>query len=338
MAWCYIGTTTKYSTLFFFFLVSKIGDLKPGNLKPGNPEEKEHLETMFERKSRWVMRSAASIVILWMILVVLFPIGIGTAFRDAGVNKHATKQESAHCSCDCWDGQFKGPYGRGGYKSIFFNMDWGTSILLLVVSIYLSLGQSLVARVLALGWLSPLGEGADSRPNWAMFLCTIASIFPNFYGFWMTFNYINDRFYRMWWTQMFFTVSEMVVGMVAYHLIERKFPYSSVETRGMKIVIAIAASHFVLSGTAQGFSHVLMGRPGQISRDILFGIGDLAVMGLTSHNLRGSLKGKFKRACWQIIGYFCSLLIVFSTLSALDEAHAAANSERFDPAVFARLK
>jgi len=48
-----------------------------------------------------------------------------------------------------------------------------------------------------LGWVL-----SGQSINFIMFLGTAFTVYPNMYGFYMTFNYINDRIWRMWYTQV----------------------------------------------------------------------------------------------------------------------------------------
>ena len=64
-----------------------------------------------------------------------------------GTAKYALRKT---CTCDCWDGRFKGPYGRGHYKSIFFNMEEETGFIMTNVIVFFSLGEAALWRFLKL--------------------------------------------------------------------------------------------------------------------------------------------------------------------------------------------
>lgn len=208
-----------------------------------------------------------SIGLLWLIVVIFFPLGIGVSLRDVQGSTESSTVPNP-CTCECWDGLFKGPYSRGGYKSVYFNLDWGTGALLFVLLVYAHLSEALLSFFLRMKF-----------GNWAMVSCLLATIFPNFYGFWMTFNYVNDRFYKFWWTQLYFTVSELWLGVASYNLAQVG-AVQSVFT--LEMMASMSFCHIVLSGAAQGFSHIFLGERGQTTRDIFFGVGDIVILMISS--------------------------------------------------------
>jgi hypothetical protein len=59
----------------------------------------------------------ASVTAIVLFVAWLFPLTLNVYDTyQSQVNKET-------CTCNCWDGRFKGSYGRGGYKALYFNID-----------------------------------------------------------------------------------------------------------------------------------------------------------------------------------------------------------------------
>jgi len=107
------------------------------------------------------------------------------------------------CTCDCWDGFFRGIYSRGGYKVFYFNYEKQTIIILCIVLFYSELlRQTLLNMILK---------------KQLILLLFIPSIYSNFYGTWTIINYINDHDYdRMLKSQIYFSLTELIASYIFY--------------------------------------------------------------------------------------------------------------------------
>jgi ABC-type multidrug transport system fused ATPase/permease subunit len=107
--------------------------------------------------------------------------------------------DRANCTCDCWDGLFKGHYGRGNqprevkghltfkghYKRVFWNFDSRTGWMLLWTMIYSYAFISFVIKAL---------QSIVSRKiRWHVLAIAIIVFFQFFYNFWCVWNYLNDE-------------------------------------------------------------------------------------------------------------------------------------------------
>lgn len=81
-----------------------------------------------------------------------------------------------------------------GYKFIYFNLEWTTLVIFLIVLIYSTLAQRALFRGLSLLY--------ERKLSFLAAAVLITCVYPNFYAFWMFFNYLNDQFYRMWYSQV----------------------------------------------------------------------------------------------------------------------------------------
>ena len=107
------------------------------------------------------------------------------------------------CTCDCWDGFFRGLHARGGYKSFYFNYEKQTIVLLSILLFYSELLRKLLVRMII--------------QRHFRLLVLIPSIYSNFYGIWSFINYINDHDYnRMLRSQGFFSATELVATYIFY--------------------------------------------------------------------------------------------------------------------------
>ena len=207
-----------------------------------------------------------------------------------GTAKYALRKT---CTCDCWDGRFKGPYGRGHYKSIFFNMEEQTGYILTNVVVFFSFGEKALWRFLKL-----LNE-KKVRISSAVILA--GTLIPLWYGMWMNFNYINDRFYKMFYSQLFFTLTELVSAGLAMRFLDGSNK-GDVDGPAPKLakaswtIIIICIVHIIQSGADQMVDNLIHGHVGDGrglgTRDLAFFLCDLTQLCAASFQLYKLLKSK----------------------------------------------
>ena len=133
------------------------------------------------------------------------------------------------CTCDCWDGFYRGTHSRGGYKSFYFNYEKQTIVLLGILLFYSELLRKLLVQMVI-------------KQHFRLVLL-IPSIYSNFYGIWSFINYINDHDYkRMLRSQGFFSTTELVATYIFYQSLLIKHP-AKVPAWFLHLLCTIALLH-----------------------------------------------------------------------------------------------
>lgn len=187
----------------------------------------------------------------------------------------AVREVHSDCTCDCWDGRMKTGFGRGNYKSIFINMDSGAFLILNAFLFYGLLAVATVKRIAQLAF-----SGSVSTP-WAL-VGFAASMYSNFYGFFMIFNYVNDNFTHMFISQSFFSITELLSSACLLFLAgpttdtsAKSLPPAApdpLRLAALLIVFFVGSVHVVRSSLDQFVAHVFFGTGSvhQVIRDIGF--------------------------------------------------------------------
>ena len=165
------------------------------------------------------------------------------------------------CKNTCWDTMFKAGYERkyGAYKHIYFNTTTETmEIWIMSVLTFIYLYECVKYLV---------NLHLKKKLRYAFALLYVISIYPNYYTFWMYFNYINDNFYSQFYHQLFFSMTEFVSSCVLIYLCkqDRRPHWIPVLT-----VVSIAVCHALVSASDQFISNVILqqGTSIQWSRDL----------------------------------------------------------------------
>ena len=178
--------------------------------------------------------------IIFYILSIIFStliisIGLVTSTQMTGYNEHNIRfpVNKTSCTCDCWDGFFRGIYGRGGYKIFYFNYEKQTIIILCILLFYSELLRKYLFNLII-----------EKR---IILVVLIPSIYSNFYGIWSIINYINDGdYYRMLKSQIFFSLTELLSTYILYHWLIKKdnirMPLSSIY-----FLLTISCLHIILA-------------------------------------------------------------------------------------------
>ena len=193
----------------------------------------------------------------------------------------------------------KAGYALGHYKSVWFNLDRTTGQLFAWTMVFWTMSNTALVHFFTLLYHGKL--------RWIPTFCLICTIFPIFYGFWAGFGYMNDRFHTMWYSQLYFTVTELVNAVIAFRLQDM----SKVEDErgnqhlpgnrpllvlGYWFIFCHALTH-MWQGMSDNIWDNLFGGKGNMmrySRDVLFFSSDLgqccsALLGLwrmVSHNVK----------------------------------------------------
>eukprot|EP00834_Sanchytrium_tribonematis_P003449 NODE_132_length_16614_cov_0.935392.p8 type:complete len:248 gc:universal NODE_132_length_16614_cov_0.935392:9315-8572(-) len=152
------------------------------------------------------------------------------------------------CSCDCFDRKIKGTYfdEQYQYRSIYFNLDDAILYIFIWSLFYILLLMKFVEKVLTAIFYRKLEIFA--------FILGSVSLFSHFFNWWVTFNYLNDRFYRYFYSQMFFSVTELLPGYCIYLLLDGTKPNFNISN----ISLGILLMHVYQSLSDQGLRHLFL--------------------------------------------------------------------------------
>ena len=108
------------------------------------------------------------------------------------------------CTCDCWDGFFRGIHHRGGYKTFYINYEVQTIVLIGLFLFYAELLRNFLVKIVI-------------HQRLTMLLLLLPAIYSNFYGTWNIINYLNDHdYHRMLPSQVFFSITELIANYIFY--------------------------------------------------------------------------------------------------------------------------
>ncbi|KAF6255588.1 hypothetical protein COO60DRAFT_1627488 [Scenedesmus sp. NREL 46B-D3] len=226
----------------------------------------------------WHMLWGLGALLAPLVPVAVLCLGIFVTSVEAGDGK-AIDRES--CTCDCWDGRFKGRHGVGashaGYKSVYFNLEAATVLLCAWTFVWVNaLGVSM-QRILLLF--------TAARLSYRALVPALLSFYPFFYGAWATWNYVNDRFYIMLPSQLFFQLSELVPAYLIYQLLDRS-ALKDLQPVGPVLGLAVSCVHISLA----------------LKERVLWG---LFLPGIHTVNVRMSCWWPVMRAAWCFLGSCC---------------------------------
>lgn len=143
-------------------------------------------------------------------------------------------------------GSYESP-GKTGYKHIYFNATFDTLIIWIM-----TFGTIIVAYE-AFKRLLNLYSAGNLR--WRMLLLFILDIYPNYFSYWVYFNYTNDGFYKQVYHQLFFTTTELFSTWNVFRLCAKD---SKVEPVAAMSIIVIGLIHIILGGIDQFFAQLIL--------------------------------------------------------------------------------
>lgn len=192
--------------------------------------------------------------------------------------------DKEHCTCDCWDGFFRGTYGRGHYKILYFNYEKPIIILLALFLFYTELLRQFVLNLILKKQL--------------ILVLLIPAVYSNFYGVWSIINYINDFDYdRMLKSQIFFSLTELIATYLFYQYLINK-NYSQLPIWCIYLLCTISCLHIII---ALGELDIR-----QMARNIAIVLSDFVSLGwitmmlVKNHRLRPNMRTIYK---WLFIAF-----------------------------------
>jgi hypothetical protein len=234
-----------------------------------------------------------------IVATLIISIGLVTSTQVSGYHLQNVyfSVDKNSCTCDCWDGFFRGVHSRGGYKTFYFNYEQQTMILLCILLFYGELLRQILLNIL-------LKRRA---------ILLIPSIYSNFYGVWSIINYLNDHdYYRMLKSQIYFSVTELIASYLFYQclIIKNK---TQIPSWIVYLLSTISFLHIILA-----FGELNTDR---IARNIVLILSDLISLGWVimmfvkkyqlRPNRRTIYKWLFVALClWLFYHVFCPFLEV----------------------------
>ena len=170
-----------------------------------------------------------------IVTCLILSIGLVTSTNVTGYhlqNVHYSVNKTS-CTCDCWDGFYRGLHSRGGYKIFYFNYEKSMIIILIIILFY----GELLRRTLV---------NFFCKRSWNFFLF-IPSIYSHFYGVWSLINYLNDFDYnRMLKSQIYFSFTELIASYLFYQCLMSRNQYN-LSITSIYLLLTISCLHIILA-------------------------------------------------------------------------------------------
>jgi hypothetical protein len=138
------------------------------------------------------------------------------------------------CTCDCWDGFFRGIHPRDGYKTFYINYELQTIVLMGLFLFYAELLRSFLVKLI-------------SRRR-IVTLLLLPAIYSNFYGTWNLINYLNDHdYHKLLPSQIYFSITELVTNYIFYRCLLRTKTDTPIPQWCIYLVATICSIHVLLA-------------------------------------------------------------------------------------------
>jgi hypothetical protein len=167
---------------------------------------------------------------------IIITLGLFMGTQLSGYHPHNLKfpVNRASCTCDCWDGFFRGVHSRGGYKTFYINYEIQTIILIGLFLFYAELLRNFLLKLVA-----------SKRP---IMLLLLPAIYSNFYGTWNLINYLNDHDYnRMLPSQLYFSITELIANYIFYRCLLITSTDAPIPPWCIYLVASICSVHILLA-------------------------------------------------------------------------------------------
>ena len=171
-----------------------------------------------------------------MITTLIITVGlyIGTQLSGYHPDNLKAPVNRTTCTCDCWDGFYRGIHPRGGYKTFYINYEFQTIILVGLFLFYAELLRLFLIQLM-------------KTQQWILFLL-LPAIYSNFYGTWNLVNYLNDHdYYHMLPSQLFFSITELFANYVFYRCLVAKQSETHISPWFIYLTSIICSIHIFLA-------------------------------------------------------------------------------------------
>jgi len=174
-----------------------------------------------------------SVLFTWYLLIVFLPYisswGWNVQQQQHGPTNRNNQQQSkylnSNCTCNCWDGKYKGVYGRSSpitgseYQFIYFNMQKQTWHLFVIVALYLLMSHKMFEQMFRLL--------LNKQANYVSVLVLLTTIYPSWFNMWTHFHLINDQYQTMHHRgtiayPLVFTLSDWFMCCVVVYLLDHR--------------------------------------------------------------------------------------------------------------------
>ena len=174
----------------------------------------------------------------WSIIVTTLIITVGLYLGTQLSGYHSDNLKSpvnrTSCTCNCWDGFYRGIHARGGYKIFYINYEFQTIILIGIFLFYAELLRNFLVQLIA--------------NKQFITLLLIPAIYSNFYGTWNLINYLNDHdYHRMLPSQLFFSITELLANYIFYRYLLMNKTDLSISPWCIYLVSIICSIHILLA-------------------------------------------------------------------------------------------
>lgn len=185
----------------------------------------------FDQMKKILIYCASTIATIVIITTGIF---LGTQVSGYNPDNIQNPVDRKTCTCNCWDGFYRGPYGRGGYKTFYINYEQQTVVLL---------GLFLFCAELLRHFLIKL----FIHRRFSLVLL-LPAIYANFYGIWCIINYVNDHEYsRLLPSQVFFSITELITTYIFYRCLLLTKDDPPIQASSVYLVATICSLHILLA-------------------------------------------------------------------------------------------
>jgi hypothetical protein len=236
------------------------------------------------------LQRGISVVVATALCILIAAIAHSGLFPKDPSQRFDPSQTCTEPPLSCWDGYNKehfkcitytkdtkirnGVVFKAGtkncYKSVYFNLDQTTLLLFFWMFVWAMITSRAIETMVF--------AALNNNIRLPMCLAIIASIPSIWYACAVLFHYLNDRYFPMYYSQLFYTITEILCSLICIVHLERDGP---THTRLLLLMNGTALAHIVQLLADEPL--LVFGRSSAILRNVLFFVGDCSVLwaGLT---------------------------------------------------------